>query len=99
MFFLSLLKSAVDDTVTTAAVVDNLLALLPPNRHELMLFDVNRFAVKPSLLIDDPGRLTNRLMEDDSLPFGITLISNRDTLTRDKVARYKAPLSGKSHRG
>ena len=87
-------KSAVDATVTTEAIIDNLLSLLAPNRHELVLFDVNRFAAKASLLVDDPGPLTNRLMEDDSLPFGITLISNRDTSTRDVVARYKAPLSG-----
>ena len=88
------LKSTVDATVTTEAIVDNLLSLLAPNRHELVLFDVNRFAAKASLLVNDPGPLTNRLLEDDSLPFGLTLISNRDTSTRDVVARYKAPLSG-----
>jgi len=87
-------KSTVDATVTTEAIVDNLLSLLAPNRHELVLFDVNRFGAKASLLVDDPGPLTNRLMKDDSLPFGVTLISNRDTNTRDVVARYKTPLSG-----
>ena len=87
------LKSTVDATVTMEAIVDNLLSLLEPNRHELVLFDVNRFAAKSSLLVDDPAPLTNRLMADDSLPFGVTLISNRDTNTRDVVARYKAPLS------
>ena len=89
------LKSTVDATVTTEAIVDNLLSLLAPNRHELVLFDVNRFAAKSSLLVDDPAPLTSRLMADDSLPFGVTLISNRDTNTRDVVARYKAPLSDK----
>ena len=87
------LKSAVDAKVTMEASVDNLLVLLEPNRNELVLFDVNRFAAKSSLLVDDPGPLTTRLMADDSLPFGVTLISNRDTNTRDVVARYKAPLS------
>lgn len=87
------LKSTVDATVTLEAIVDNLLLLLEPNRHELVLFDVNRFAAKSSLLVDDPGPFTERLMADDSLPFGVTLISNRDTNTRDVVARYKAPLS------
>jgi hypothetical protein len=70
------------------------LSLLAPNRHELVLFDVNRFASKDSLLVDDPGPLTTRLMEDDLLPFGLTVIANRDTGTRDVVARRKAPLSG-----
>ena len=88
------LKSVVDATVTTEAIVDYLLSLLAPNRHELVLFDINRFAAKASLLVDDPGPFTNRLMKDDSLPFGITLISNRDTETRDVVVRYKAPTSG-----
>jgi hypothetical protein len=87
-------KSAVDATVTTEAIVDNLLSLLAPNRHELVLFDINRFAAKASLLVDDPGPFTNRLMKDHSLPFGVTLISNRDTDTRDVVVRYKAPMSG-----
>ena len=88
------IKSAVDATVTTEAIVDNLLSLLAPNRHELVLFDVNRFASKASLLVDDPGPFTRRLMQDDLLPFGLTVISNRDTSTRDVVARHKAPLSG-----
>jgi alpha-beta hydrolase superfamily lysophospholipase len=88
------IKSAVDATVTTEAIVDNLLSVLAPNRHELVLFDVNRFASKDSLLVDDPGPLTTRLMEDDLLPFGLTVIANRDTGTRDVVARRKEPLSG-----
>jgi alpha-beta hydrolase superfamily lysophospholipase len=87
------IKSSVDATVTVEAIVDNLLSLLRPNRHELVLFDVNRFAARSSLLVDDPGPLTNRLMADESLSFGITLITNRDSNTRDVVARYKAPLS------
>jgi alpha-beta hydrolase superfamily lysophospholipase len=87
------LKSAVDATVTTEAIVDNLLSHLTPGRHELVLFDVNRFAAKASLLVDDPGPLTNRLIDDDSLPFGLTVITNRDTSTREVVARQKKSLS------
>jgi len=52
-------KSTVDSTVTTEAVVDRLLALLPPRRHELVLFDINRSAAKSTLLYSDPGPLTN----------------------------------------
>ena len=48
------LKSTVDATVSTDAVVDRLLKHLKPNRHELVLFDINRFAAKTSLLIADP---------------------------------------------
>jgi alpha-beta hydrolase superfamily lysophospholipase len=46
-------KSTVDATVTTEAIVDSLLARLSPNRHELVLFDINRFAAKSSLLTSD----------------------------------------------
>ena len=87
------LKSTVDATVTTEAIVDNLLYHLTPGRHELVLFDVNRFAAKASLLVEDPGPLTNRLINNDSLPFGLTVITNRDTSTREVVARHKEPLS------
>jgi len=86
-------KSTVDATVTTEAVVDNLLALLTPHRHELVLFDINRYAAKSSLLVSDPGPLTSRLLADDTLPFGITFVTNKNAETAIVVARYKAPFS------
>jgi len=86
-------KSTVDATVTTEAVVDNLLALLTPDRHELVLFDINRHAAKTSLLVSDPGPLTNRLLADDTLPFGVTIIANKNTATTAVVARRKLPFS------
>ena len=86
-------KSTVDATVTTEAVVDNLLALLAPKRHELVLFDINRYAAKSSLLVSDPGPLTNRLLADDTLPFGITFVANKNSVTAAVVARHKAPFS------
>jgi alpha-beta hydrolase superfamily lysophospholipase len=86
-------KSTVDATVTTEAVVDNLLALLTPNRHELVLFDINRHAAKSSLLVSDPGPLTNRLLADGSLPFGITFVANKNPDTNAVVTLYKTPFS------
>jgi len=86
-------KSTVDATVTTEAVIDNLLALLTPDRHELVLFDINRHAAKTSLLVSDPGPLTNRLLADDTLPFGVTIIANKNTATTAVVARRKLPFS------
>ena len=53
-------KSTVDATVSTDAVVDRLLKHLKPERHELVLFDINRFAAKTSLLIADPAPFTAR---------------------------------------
>ncbi len=87
------LKSTVDATVSTDAVVDRLLKHLKPNRHELVLFDINRFAAKTSLLITDPAPFTARLTADKSLPFDMTLVTNASPQSRAVVARHKPPLS------
>ncbi len=83
------LKSTVDATVSTSAVVDQLLGRLAPNRHELVLFDINRFAAKAMLLVADPAPLTDRLMRDQNLPFTLTLVGNANPETRTVVARRK----------
>lgn len=82
-------KSTVDATVSVDAVVDNLLKPLINKNNELVLFDINRFAANSSLLIDDPGPLTARLMADKSLPFVLTLIGNVDRMSREVIARRK----------
>jgi len=86
-------KSTVDSTVTTEAVVDRLLKLLSPRRHELVLFDINRSAAKSTLLISDPGPLTNRLMADKTLPFAVTIVTNENPKTSTLVVRRKVPFS------
>lgn len=87
------LKSAVDATVSTDAVVDRLLKLLSPWRNELVLFDINRFARTSALLIADPGPLTGRLLDDGSLPFSVTLVGNDDGASRAVSAHYKTPFT------
>lgn len=82
-------KSAVDATVSTSAVVDRLLGRLSDTGNELVLFDINRFAVPSILLVSDPGPLTDRLMGDASLPFAIRLIANEHPESRNIVVRYK----------
>ena len=86
-------KSAVDATVTTNAVVDRLLGRLPDNGNELVLFDINRSARTSILLISDPGPLTNRLVNDASLPFAITLIANEHPESAFVVAHHKPPFA------
>jgi alpha-beta hydrolase superfamily lysophospholipase len=90
------LKSTVDATVSTHAVVDRLLKHLAPNRHELVLFDINRLAVKSPLLIDDPGPLTARVMSDATLPFTVTLVTNENHGSAAVVARHKPPFSAEA---
>ena len=87
-------KSAVDATVTTDAVVDLLLARLPDNGNELVLFDINRSARTSILLVSDPGPLTNRLVNDASLPFAMTLIANENPESAKVVARHKEAFAG-----
>jgi len=91
-------KSSVDATVTTDAVVDNLLAQLAADRHALVLFDINRFAMKSSLLVSDPGPLTARVMDDATLSFAVTLVTNETPMSTRVIARHKAPFSAEVSR-
>lgn len=86
-------KSAIDATVSANAVVDSFLKHLGPDGHELVLFDINRFAAKATLLLDDPGLLSDRLMSDGTLPFTVTLVTNESPQSRQVLARRKAPFS------
>jgi alpha-beta hydrolase superfamily lysophospholipase len=87
------LKSTVDATVSTHAVVDNLLRHVNVGRHEFILFDINRQKMTSSILVSDPGPLTNELMNDAELPFTLTVISNENPETDTVIARHKPPLS------
>jgi alpha-beta hydrolase superfamily lysophospholipase len=68
--------STVDSTVRADAVVDVLFEHLPGDRHELVLFDVNRLAAARALLVSDPGPLTQRLLGMPQRPFGLTVVTN-----------------------
>lgn len=85
--------STVDATVSTDAVIDNLLEHLASDRDELVLFDINYISVKSTVLVSNPRPLTERLMADDALPFALTLISNENPQSTSVVAQRKAPLS------
>jgi alpha-beta hydrolase superfamily lysophospholipase len=89
-------KSTVDATVSVDAVVDRLLNHLRPDRHELVLFDINRLAAKSNLLITDPAPLTDRLMADKNLPFVLTLVTNENPASRSVVSRRKPPLAAEA---
>jgi len=90
------LKSAVDSTVLTEAVVDNLLGILAPHRHELVLFDINRRAAKSWIMVSDPRALTDRLRGDDSLPFAVTFVANQSPETNAVTVRRKPPFSAET---
>jgi alpha-beta hydrolase superfamily lysophospholipase len=87
------IHSTVDATVSTTAVVDRLLKPLAPGRHRLVLFDINRSVVHSTLLVSDPGPLTAQLMDDGTLPFEITLVTNENPESTAMVVRRKPPFS------
>jgi hypothetical protein len=87
------LLSVVDATVSPRAAADNLLRQLSPGSHELLLYDINRYALKSPLIVTDTAALTEELMADATLPFAITLVGNESDVSRRVIARYKAPLS------
>jgi alpha-beta hydrolase superfamily lysophospholipase len=88
-----ILKSTVDATVSNNAVVDRLLLKLPPERDELVVFDINRVAANSSLLVQDPGPFTARLIADQQLPFTLTLVTNANTNSRAVAAYTKLPYA------
>jgi hypothetical protein len=90
------LLSVVDATVSTDAVVDNLLDHLAPEGHELVLFDINYTNVKSTILIADPRPLIGRLMANETLPFALTLVTNESKESTRVVSRRKAPLSAEA---
>lgn len=87
-------KSTVDATVTTDAVIDNLLEHLEPDRHELVLFDINRHAaVTSKMLIEDPAPFTNRILNTPGKPFAVTLVTSENEESIQVVTKYFAPFS------
>lgn len=85
--------TAVDATVSPDAVAQGLLERLAPEQHELVLYDINRFALDAPLIVTDAGALTARLLADASLPFAITFIRNESPDSRQVLAEYKPPFA------
>jgi alpha-beta hydrolase superfamily lysophospholipase len=86
--------STVDSTVKAGAVVDVLLGRLAPGGSELVLFDVNRYAVVQQLLVSDPGPLTQRLLQAPRRPYALTVITNVDPGTQQVQELRAEPGTG-----
>jgi hypothetical protein len=83
----------VDSTVQAGKVADALLDKLAAEGHELVLFDVNRWSLVQTLLVEDPGPLTRRLLERSSRPYALTLVTNESTAT-PRVEERRVPALG-----
>ena len=90
--------STVDATIKAEAVVDVLLEHLAPDGHELVLFDVNRLAAVQSLLVNDPGPLTDKLRSRPQRPFALSVITNSSEQSADVVELRSSAGSGETAR-
>lgn len=86
-------QSTLDTTISTQAIIDRLLDKLSTNRHELVLFDMNRLSAISELLMDDPGPFTARTLARDDLPFTLSVITNRNDETSEVELRRKASMT------
>lgn len=71
-------QSVVDATVSTPALIEGLFAKLPGDRHELVLFDLNRTGLIESFLAKDPGDHLRELIRSSEKPFSLTVFRNRN---------------------
>lgn len=82
-------QSVVDATIPPQAIVDRLLARLPPNGSELVLFDVNRLAAAEDLLRTRHDAFLSSQVEASSLPYALTVLTNAGPDTQKIVARHR----------
>lgn len=82
-------QSVVDATVPVEALLDRFFMKLEPDGHELVLFDVNRFTETEPLLRNDPETLIQTLLENPSLPFDLSIVTNLDNTTEKVMTRTK----------
>ena len=86
-------QSVVDATVATPALVSGLFDRLAAQGHELILFDINRNAEAEPILVSHPEAATRKLLANRSLPFLLTVVTNRSKDTNDIIIRQKAANS------
>lgn len=82
-------QSSVDATVSARAVVERLFRRLPPGKHELVMFDINRQRVVEELLTSDIKVDIQALLNDASLPFTFSFVTNSDDSTSATMILHK----------
>jgi pimeloyl-ACP methyl ester carboxylesterase len=82
-------QSVADDTVSTPAVIDALFRRLAQEKHELVLFDINRRADTTSLYLPGAPEVRERLLREPPLPFDLTIITNSNDESFDIEAIHR----------
>jgi len=80
-------QSIVDSTVSTDAVIHALHARLAAGRSELVLFDVNRSIHFGHLVSPAAARAAESLLPPAPRGFTVTIVTNRDTASREVEAQ------------
>lgn len=96
-------QSVVDATVSAPALVHNLFERLPrvtsdpsgkkKHLHELVLFDINRFAQIQPLMIENPTAWIDPVLASGDHEFLMTMVSNKDRSNHELVATSRMPGS------
>ena len=82
-------QSLLDTTVSTTAVLFELLDRLPANRNELVLFDLNREAGVDAFTRADA--ILPRLIGEGPRPYAVTLVTNAQPSSLEVSAKSVAP--------
>ena len=88
--------STVDATVSTDAVVDRLLSHLPPERNELVLFDINRVTDIEPLMQWDPEEVIQTLQQGSGQTFTLSVVTNETEQSQRVVMASKRPAASYS---
>jgi alpha-beta hydrolase superfamily lysophospholipase len=84
-------QSAVDATVSTPAVIENLYAHLSDPRSELVVFDTNEFASTRALIKASDHDMLIRLLGSTDLKWRLSAVANANADTADVVERTYLP--------
>ncbi len=82
-------QSLTDATVSTRAVIDGLFLRLPEGGHELVLFDLNRWAAAEDLLRSDPKDPIKADLAGTALPFTLSFVTNESETSPVVVLQRK----------
>lgn len=91
-------QSVVDDTVSAPAVVESLFRRLEPAGHELVAFDINRYAEAQPLLRPGIVDVRDRMLNAPPQPFDLTVVTNESASSAVVVALRRPALQTASYR-
>ena len=84
-------QSAVDGTVSTAALIRGLFQRLPAGGHELVLFDINRVTGIDAILRSDPKEPLQAMLSQPDRAFTLSVVTNRSEDGPAVVDRHDRP--------